>query len=128
MANDTNNNAANNSQSGTGLQPNISATLSYLFGFVTGLIFFLIEKDNKFVKFHAMQSTITSLGFTFVYFFFMMFAFVLPSFLSLLMWCLISLMALSYLGLMIFLMYKAYSNEKFMLPLVGSLAEKLSNQ
>ena len=30
--------------------------LSYLFGWVTGLIFFLLEKENRFVRFHAMQS------------------------------------------------------------------------
>ena len=38
------------------MQPNLAALLSYLLGFVTGLIFYLIEKDNKFVRFHAMQS------------------------------------------------------------------------
>ena len=42
----------------TGIQPNVAALLSYLLGWVTGLIFFLIEKDNKFVRFHAMQSII----------------------------------------------------------------------
>ena len=46
----------------TGIQPNVAALLAYLLGVVSGLIFFLIEKENKFVKFHAMQSIIVSGG------------------------------------------------------------------
>jgi uncharacterized membrane protein len=42
-----------------GMQANLAALLSYLLGFITGIIFYVIEKDNKFVRFHAMQSTIT---------------------------------------------------------------------
>ena len=48
----------------TGIQPNVAGLLSYLLGWVTGLIFFLIEKDNKFVRFHAMQSMIVFGGLT----------------------------------------------------------------
>ena len=43
-------------KSSTGIQPNVAALLAYLVGFVSGLVFFLIEKENKFVRFHAMQS------------------------------------------------------------------------
>ena len=43
-------------KSSTGLDENIAALLSYILGWVSGLIFFLIEKDSKFVRFHAMQS------------------------------------------------------------------------
>src|SRR5436853_7023740 len=39
-----------------GMQPNVEAGLSYVFFWVTGLIFFLMEKQNRFVRFHAMQS------------------------------------------------------------------------
>src|SRR3990167_4800467 len=42
----------------TGIRPNVEALLTYLLGFVTGLIFLLIEKKNKFVRFHAMQSIV----------------------------------------------------------------------
>ena len=48
----------------TGLEANLAAALSYLVGFVTGIIFLLVEKDNKFVRFHAMQSILLSAGFT----------------------------------------------------------------
>src|SRR6266705_1100109 len=43
-----------------GLEPHIAAGLSYVGIFVTGLIFFLLEKQNRFVRFHAMQSIIFS--------------------------------------------------------------------
>ncbi len=39
-----------------GMRARTAGWLSYLFGWVTGLIFFLLEKQNRFVRFHAMQS------------------------------------------------------------------------
>ncbi|MFL5693562.1 MAG: DUF4870 domain-containing protein [Ktedonobacteraceae bacterium] len=40
----------------TGLSGRTEALLSYLLGWVSGLIFFLIERKNRFVRFHAAQS------------------------------------------------------------------------
>jgi uncharacterized membrane protein len=40
----------------SGLDGNVAGALSYLFGMVSGLIFYLIEKDNPFVRWHAAQS------------------------------------------------------------------------
>ena len=37
-----------------GMQANVAAGLNYLFGWIGGLIFFLGEKQNRFVRFHAM--------------------------------------------------------------------------
>ena len=45
-------------KSSTGLDAKVAGLLCYVVGWVTGLIFFLIEKENKFVRFHAMQSII----------------------------------------------------------------------
>ena len=47
----------------TGLQPNVAGLLCYVATWVTGIIFLLIEKENRFVRFHAMQSIITFVGF-----------------------------------------------------------------
>ena len=44
------------------LDENIEGLLCYLGIWITGLIFYLLEKDNKFVKFHAMQSIIVFLS------------------------------------------------------------------
>ena len=40
----------------SGLSKNIAAALCYVGIWVTGLIFLLLEKEDKFVRFHAMQS------------------------------------------------------------------------
>jgi len=45
-------------KSSTGLQENIAAMISGLLGWLSGLIFFFIESDSKYVKFHAMQNVI----------------------------------------------------------------------
>src|SRR5215217_2299502 len=47
-------------KSSTGLDDNVASLLAYLFQFLGGLIFFLIEKDSRFVRFHAMQSILLS--------------------------------------------------------------------
>ncbi len=36
------------------------AAVSYVLGWITGLIMLVIEKDNKYVRFHAMQSVVVS--------------------------------------------------------------------
>jgi uncharacterized membrane protein len=97
-------------KSSTGLEENVAALLSYVVGWITGLIFFLIEKDSKFVKFHAMQSIIT-FG-----------ACAILSFIPFLNW-IVWILALI---LWIVLMVKAYQGQKFKLPGIGDLAEKWS--
>jgi uncharacterized membrane protein len=43
-----------------GMAAHVAGALSYVFGWITGLIFYLMEKQNKFVRFHAMQSLVMS--------------------------------------------------------------------
>lgn len=45
-----------NQKTSTGIQENLSCLLCYLFTWITGLIFFLVEKENKTVRYHAVQS------------------------------------------------------------------------
>jgi uncharacterized membrane protein len=40
----------------TGLAPNVAGALAYLLGPITGVLFLVIEKENRFVRFHAAQS------------------------------------------------------------------------
>jgi uncharacterized membrane protein len=47
-------------KSSTGMEPNVAAGVSVIFGWVSGLIFFLIEKESKFVKFWAFQAILLS--------------------------------------------------------------------
>ena len=101
-----------------GMQPNAEALLAYLAGFITGIIFFVIEKENKFVRFHAMQSIVT-FGVLFVAGIFMAFIPVIGPIVGMLIWIL-------ELVLWVILMVKAYNGEKFKLPIAGDFAEKNS--
>jgi uncharacterized membrane protein len=40
----------------SGINENVMGALSYVLGFVTGIIVYLIERDNEYVRFHAAQS------------------------------------------------------------------------
>ena len=43
-------------KSSTGLNENVAGLLCYVLGWVSGLVFVLLEQESKFVRFHAMQS------------------------------------------------------------------------
>ncbi len=105
-------------KSSTGIQPNVAALLCYVMMFITGIIFFLIEKDNKFVRFHAMQSIIT-FGFIFVFQWIAVFIPVLGVIVS-------GLLSMAAVVAWIVLMVKAYQGEYYKLPVVGDIAEKNS--
>ncbi|MBN2463728.1 MAG: DUF4870 domain-containing protein [Dehalococcoidia bacterium] len=100
----------------TGLSENVAGLLCYVLGWVSGLVFFLIEKKNKFVRFHALQSIIV-FGVLFLASFILGWIPVIGGVIS---W-LIGVLALV---LWIVLMVKAYQGEKFKLPWSGDLAEK----
>ncbi len=99
-----------------GLDENIAGLLCYLLGWITGIIFFLIEKENSFVRFHAMQSIIIFGGLFIV----MMVIGVVP----IIGWLIAFLLGILSFFLWIFLMFKAFQNDKFKLPVVGDMAEK----
>ncbi|MDP8230217.1 MAG: DUF4870 domain-containing protein [Candidatus Gorgyraea atricola] len=101
-----------------GMQPNLAALLCYLLGWITGLIFFLVEKKNKFVRFHAMQSIVVFGGLAVINIVLL----VVPV-IGALIGLLLSLLALV---LWILLMIKAYQGEMFKLPIAGDIAEKNS--
>jgi uncharacterized membrane protein len=112
----------------TGMQANVAGLLSYVLGWVTGLIFFLIEKENKFVRFHALQSMIV-FGGLFVLNIAVgaavgMFAAIGISFLIPVFSLFNILLGLAAFVLWIVLMIKAYQGEKFKLPIAGDIAEK----
>jgi uncharacterized membrane protein len=45
-----------------GLEPNVLAALSYVLGALTGLVVYLLERDDEFVRFHAAQSVVVSVA------------------------------------------------------------------
>ena len=42
-----------------GLTENVAGLLCYVLGWVSGIVFILIERESKFVRFHAIQSIVT---------------------------------------------------------------------
>jgi uncharacterized membrane protein len=100
----------------TGLNQNVAGLLCYLVGWITGLIFFLIEKDNRFVRFHAMQSMMTFGALTVL--------FIVLGFIPFIGPMLFPILGLVQLVLWILLMVKAYQGERFKLPVIGDLAEQ----
>ena len=105
-------------KSSTGMEENVAALLSYVLGWVTGLIFFLIEKDSKFVKFHAMQSIITFGAINILS--------IILGPIPFLGWAIAWVLWVLAIVLWIVLMIKAYQGAKFKLPVIGDLAEKWS--
>jgi uncharacterized membrane protein len=112
-----------------GIDENVAGLLCYLFGWVSGLIFLLIDK-RSFVKFHAAQAIAFNvaivgvwIAFVFVGFIFSMIlaAMHFPlAFFGLFLWPLVGLcIFLTW----IFLMYKAFKHEKYKLPIIGNLVE-----
>jgi len=99
-----------------GLEENIAGLLTYVLGWITGLVFFLIEKENKFVRFHAMQSIIVFGSLTVV-------SYVL-SFIPFIGGIISVLLSILALILWIVLMIKAYQGQKYKLPWAGDMAEK----
>lgn len=126
-------------KSSTGLDENVAALLSYLFNWVSGLIFFLIEKDSRLVRFHAMQSILLSATAIVVGIVLYIAWIVLTIALAMVSEVLGSLVGLV-VGLLIFVfwvgvviafilcMVKAYQKQYFKLPVIGNFAEKFSTK
>ena len=100
----------------SGLDENVVAALCYLEGWNKGLVFFLTEPENSFVRFHAMQS---------------MLVFGAASLASLvclaipfLGWILLIFVVYGSAALWLVLMFQAYQGERFKLPVAGDIAEQ----
>jgi uncharacterized membrane protein len=124
-------------KSSTGLDENIAALLSYVFGWLSGLIFFLMEKDSRLVKFHAMQSILLNavaiivgivlwIGWIVVALILSQVSDVLASLVSIVMGLLMFVLYLGVLIAFVMCLIKAYQKQYFKLPVIGNFAEKFS--
>lgn len=103
-------------KSSTGLAENVAGLLCYVLGWVSGLVFVLIEQKSDFVRFHAMQSI-------YVFGILHIAAIVLgwiPIIGGVLGWIILAVICV----LWIFLMVKAYQGVKFKMPWAGNSAER----
>lgn len=100
----------------TGLEENVAGLLCYVLGWITGLVFILIEKENKMVRFHALQSIIVFGAISVVS--------IIVSWIPFIGYILGILLSILALVLWILLMIKAYQGEKFKIPVAGDIAAK----
>src|SRR6516225_8263777 len=118
-----------NGPTSMGMDANVAAGLSYLFSIVGGLIFYFGEKQNRFVRFHAMQSILFN-AFWIVLFIVLfsvqsiLYASVILIPLGFVFTCLTILLPLALLVVWIVLMVYAFQGKYFKLPVIGDYAEK----
>ena len=101
----------------SGIDANVAAALTYAIGWVSGVVFLVLEQDNKFVRFHALQSVIVfgtlslawMIAWSVPFLGWIVAIFVVPP-VSAVLWLL--------------LMYKAYQGERFKVPGAGDMAEQ----
>ena len=111
---------------------NMAAALCYLFGFITGILFLVLEPYNKnrTIRFHAFQSIFFWVAAVAI--------FIVAGILSVTLgaipvigWIFSILLhfalAIGFFIVWVMLMYKAYNNERWVLPVIGPLAEKQAN-
>ena len=108
----------------TGLAENVAGLLCYVLGWVSGIVFLIIEPENKFVRFHAVQSIVTFGVITAIS--------IVLSILGLIPFIgVVFDIANGIIGLLAFvlwivLMVKAYQGTMYKLPWTGDFAEKRS--
>ena len=98
------------------LEENVAGLLCYVVGWITGIVFLVLEKENTFVRFHALQSILTFLPLSVI-------AWIL-GWIPFVGWALGALVSILIVILWLILMYKAYQGERYKLPLAGEIAEK----
>lgn len=108
------------------MEPNVMAGLSYLGAWVTGLIFFLIEKQNRFVRFHAMQSILIFASLTILSIAVNIVEAALAS-VTFLGCFLTPLVSLAWLIVWLICMINAFQGKYFKLPVIGDYAERWAN-
>jgi uncharacterized membrane protein len=102
--------------SSTELDPNLAGLLCYVLTFVTGIVFLIIEKKNRYVRFHAYQSVVVFGALTVLS--------LIAGSIPVIGWLIGVLVGPVWLVLWILLMVKAYQGERFKLPLAGDWAEQ----
>jgi len=112
--------ASGTSETSTGLSPNLAGLLCYVVGWITGIVFAVIEKKSKFVKFHAWQSIMT--------FGILTVAQLVLMWIPIIGWILSWIIGILSFVLWIILMIQAGTGKMWKLPGVGDWAEKQASK
>jgi uncharacterized membrane protein len=106
----------------TNLEPNVAAALAYLITPFTGIAFFLLEKDDKFVRFHAFQSILFGV---ISYAAWVIATSLVVLVIGVFLVPVVSIAAFIYYAL---LMWKAYNGEFYELPVLGKIAKEQAHK
>lgn len=115
---------AGSSSSSMGLDQRVAVLLSYLLGWVGGLVFFFVEKENRFVRFSAMQSLIINAIWIAVFFLLTMFSKI--PLLGVVFWVINILISVGIVAVVVLLAIQGFKGTKIKIPLLGNLAEQWS--
>ena len=105
------------------LDENIAAAISYIAGPISGIIVLVMERDNRFVRFHALQSTIWFMMLMVVAWVLSMitsFPFI-GGLLGIVISPIFGIGTALYVISKLFLMFKAWKNETFKIPIIGDV-------
>jgi uncharacterized membrane protein len=113
----------------SGLTSNVAAALSYVLGLITGIVFLVLEpyKSDRFVRFHAMQSILFCAA---AIVFSVAWSILVNVMISISGWTAVALtpiglvISLGFFLFWLFLMYQAYSQREFRIPIIGAIAAK----
>lgn len=114
-----------------GIDGNVAALLGYII-WIVALISVIIEKENRFVKFHAIQSLLLHAGAAIVFVALVIVLTILGIVLAMahlgalagLLWLLYMVVVLGYIATLIYAAVKAYGGFEFKLPVIGEMAAK----
>ena len=115
--------------SNSALASNLAGALAYVLGFITGIIFLVLEpyKNDRFVRFHAMQSILFSvacIAFSIVW---MILTGILIGISGYMVFVALPVRLIISLGIFLFwlyLMYQAYSQREYRIPFIGEIAAR----
>jgi len=107
-------------KSSTGMDENVASLLTYVLGLLTGIVFLIIEKDSKLVRFHAFQSILISAVFIILN--------MVLGFIPIIGWLISLLLSPVSFILWLVLLYQAYQGKWFKLPIIGDYAEEQSKK
>lgn len=108
--------------------PNLEAAIAYLIPFVAGVFILLMEKNNKFVRFHAMQSIVFWLAVAAFSFVFQFFTVALLFVAAPLVALFAPLFGVSVFLIWLYLMWQAYQGVEYQIPYLGKFSKDLAEK
>ena len=110
---------------GDGLDPKVGGLLSYLLGWIGGLIMFFTQKNPE-VRFHGAQSVLMNIALVAVYIVLSILSAILAfGFGGFALFTLLySLLGLGALVIWVIMCIKGYNLEHYKLPVIGDMAER----